>query len=288
MLLAFAGPAHADTGSVFLPLISNTPWPAWLSRLNQFRALANLPPVKEDTVFSQGDENHAQYMVMNNIVEHSEDPSRPYYTSAGNTAAQSSNLMMDSSASVPDQYAIDLWMTGPFHALWMLDPHLANVGFGSYRDIAAPMQMAAALDVLRGRVYPLPSGASFPVMWPGDHQTEPLTSFAGFESPSPLEKCSGYTAPTGIPILLQIGDGGFTPQITQYSLFANGTPLDACEFDETKYQINTIPYSILSMHDAVVLIPKAPLTPGVTYSVSITDAEPGNQRTYSWSFTVGG
>ncbi len=65
------------------------------------------------------------------------------------------------------------------------------------------------------------------------------------------------------------------------------TPLEHCLFDETSYtnpdgSTQNTGRSILNGRDAIVLIPKQPLTFGATYTVSIT----ANEQTYAWSFTV--
>src|ERR1019366_10752524 len=107
---------------------------AWLNRMNQWRAGSNLPSVTEDVNLSQGDYNHAVYMVKTGLITHSEDPANPYYTAAGNTAAQNSNIFVSSSTGTSDQQAIDWWMGAPFHAMAIMDPRLVTTGFGSYRD----------------------------------------------------------------------------------------------------------------------------------------------------------
>ena len=67
----------------------------------------------------------------------------------------------------------------------------------------------------------------------------------------------------------------------------DATSLEHCLFDETSYtnpsgSTQTTGRNILNGRDAIVLIPKQPLTPGATYTVSIT----ANGQTHAWSFTV--
>ena len=63
--------------------------------------------------------------------------------------------------------------------------------------------------------------------------------------------------------------------------------LESCILDETTYT-NPDTYQqylgkvILDARDAIVIIPRQPLTPGATYRVSITV----NGQTHSWSFSV--
>jgi uncharacterized protein YkwD len=49
----------------------------WLSYVNFYRRSAKLPPVTENSVWSEGNKKHAQYMLLNDYVGHTEDPSKP-------------------------------------------------------------------------------------------------------------------------------------------------------------------------------------------------------------------
>lgn len=272
---------------VFLPLVIRAPiaLPEWLSRLNAYRAMAGLPPVTENPEWSDGCARHARYMVKNNVITHAEDPSNPWYTPEGDACGRNANVMVSSDATASDAYAIDLWMQGPFHAIGILDPRLVQVGYGAYREADGGWQMGAALDVLRGRASGA-SGVAFPVRWPGDGATTPLRAFQVGEYPDPLAHC-GYRAPAGLPILMLLGTGSITPRVTDHRLWKDSSPVDHCVFDETTYT-NPDPTQqqlgrqILDSRDAIVLIPKDPLSPGSRYTVSITV----DGQTYTWSFRV--
>ena len=274
---------------VFLPLVLRAPEapPApWLSRLNAYRAMASLPPVTEDLSLSDGCGKHARYMVKNDVIGHSEDPGNPWYTPEGDACARNANLMASTDATVPDTVAIDVWMRVPFHAVGMLDPRLARVGYGSYREADGGWQMGAALDVLRGWRDSL-DGIRFPIRWPGDGATTFLRAFYEWgEYPDPLAHC-GYAQPAGLPILLLLGTGEITPTVTDHRLLRDGSPVDHCVFDETTFT-HPDPYqqwlgrAVLDSRDAVVVIPREPLPPGTRYTVSLTI----NGQTYTWTFSV--
>lgn len=296
-LFSLATPAYAATGpggtrSLFLPLVSSGSQAptgqapsrtlGWLDYLNAYRISAGLPALSENTSWSGGGRNHAIYSVKNGVLQHSEDPSKPYYTDPGNQAAANSNVMATGNSTDGDINAIDLWLEGPFHALGMLDPRLASTGFGSYRDnSAAGFKMSATLDVLRG-LSSLPSGFHFPVMWPGRGSTIRLTSYNGNEFPNPLSPCSGYSAPTGLPVILQL-DPAEPASLQAHSFSQGSTPLESCAYNKNSGQLDSTGKSILGMRNAVVLIPRAPLVAGNTYSVSITNGG----TVYSWSFSIG-
>ncbi|MCL4394037.1 MAG: hypothetical protein M1482_04395 [Chloroflexi bacterium] len=86
------------TSLVYLPLVARSASnsgaaPEWLAELNAMRALGNLPPVTENTVWDVGDSNHARYVVKNGAIGHTEDSSNPWYTPEGNAAASNGNVM---------------------------------------------------------------------------------------------------------------------------------------------------------------------------------------------------
>ena len=248
--------------------------------------MARLSPVNENPAWSAGGQLHSRYMVKNNILSHDEDASNPWYSEEGKAAAQAGNLMASSNVDTSDQYAVDSWMQAPFHALGILDPALQTVGFGSYREANGGLQMGASLDVLRG--LGTEKTTAYPVMWPGDGATTPLGVFWG-EHPDPLTSCPGYSAPSGLPIILQIGPGHLTPQVSASSFKQGSTSLEHCFFTEATYK-NPTPDSqnlgraILNQRDAVVLIPRQPLKSGSSYTVSITV----NGQNYTWSFRTAG
>jgi uncharacterized protein YkwD len=298
-LLSHAGrpTALAQTGPsptlLYLPFISNStpavnpPPPGdWLAYTNYYRALADLSPVTERPELSDGAWLHARYMVKNDLIEHSETVGNPWYSDEGHAAAGSSNLAVSTIESTTDEWAIDTWMQAPFHAVGILDPRLVEVGYGSYREADGGFQMGAALDVISGRVFTATAGITFPIEWPGDGMTVPLTLHWG-ETPSPLTSCPGYSEPAGLPIILQLGRGELTPDMTGHSFTRGGTPLEHCVFDETSYSNpdsgdQDLGRLILDGRDAIVLIPREPLEAGESYTASITvDAV-----THTWSFAV--
>jgi uncharacterized protein YkwD len=248
----------------------------WLARLNAWRATTGLSSLTENATWSQGDYAHAVYMVKNDLVTHYETMGVPYYSVAGDTAARNSNLNVSSTTSETDSQAIDWWMKAPFHALGMMDPRLTSTGFGSYRQVKSGWQMAAAVDTLRGNSF---TGGTYPVYFPGNGSIEPLTTYGGGEWPDPLQACSGYTAPTGLPVFIEVGGNVATRVGTGHSFTGNGVALSHCVIDSSNPAVG----SNLTGRGGVIVIPKVPLTTGVKYVVSLTV----NGLPYTWSFSVG-
>jgi hypothetical protein len=248
----------------------------WIDRFNLWRETAGLPNVVENATYSSGDAAHSLYMVKNDLVTHYETPGVPYYTVAGDTAARNSNIEVNSSTSFTDQQAIDTWMAAPFHALAMMDPRLQQTGFGAYREAKSGWAAGFSLDVNRGNTF---TGGQFPVYWPGNNVTEPLTTYSGNESPDPLQACPGYSVPTGLPVFLELGGNVSTTAGPVHSFTGNGAALAHCVIDST----NTALSSYLTERGGVIVVPQQPLQSGVKYVVALTV----NGAPYTWSFTVG-
>ena len=249
---------------------------SWLDRLNQWRISTGVATLTENTTWSAGDAAHALYMVKNNLVTHYETPGVPYYTTAGDLAAQHSNIQVSSSTGTTDQMAIDWWMGAPFHAMAMMDPRLGQTGFGSYRDsTTSPWQEGGALNTIDGNSF---SGGSYPVYFPGNGTTEPLTTYSGNEFPDPLQACPGYSVPTGLPVFIQVG-GNVNTSAGAHSFTGNGVALNHCVIDSSNSAVSSYLYT----RGGVILVPQQPLQNGVKYVVALTV----NGTPYTWSFTVG-
>jgi hypothetical protein len=263
-----ASPAHIAA----IPVASG----GWLDRLNAWRAGTGLSTLTENATWSQGDYDHALYMVKNDLVTHYETPGVPYYSTAGDTAARNSNIQVSSATSTSDQQVIDWWMAAPFHAMGMMDPRLTSTGFGSYREVKPGWQEGAALNTLSGNSF---AGGQYPVYFPGNGTTEPLTTYGGGEFPDPLQACPGYSAPTGLPVFVQVGGNVPTTAGPVHSFTGNGSPLAHCVIDSTNPKVG----SNLTGRGGVIVVPQQPLQAGVKYAVTLTV----NGLPYTWSFTVG-
>ena len=256
----------------------------WLQYLNIFRNQANLPPLLEDTAWSLDSQQHSRYMVYTDHLSHNEDTASPYYTHAGQAAAENGNIAAGFIGSDPYKWAFNYWMSAPFHAIPILDPQLRTTGFAEYRDTNGEQQLAATLDVRRG-LGTLADGVVYPIMYPRDGGLTWVLRYSLPEFPEALSTCPGYQQPTGAPIILQLGDGREVPQVTASALYRDGEYLAHCRFDETNF---THPNEfrqksarlILDQRDAIVIIPQQPLLPDSNYSVRVDV----NGETITWSF----
>lgn len=258
---------------------------AWLDRLNFYRTTAALPPVSENPRLSDAVQQHARYMVRHDVIEHTQNRRHPWATADGAAAAAVSNLAASTRSTEPDAWAVDSWMQGPFHALGILDPSLAEVGFGIHRAPDGGIQTAAGLDVIRGRALAR-ARAAYPIVWPANGSTVPLTTHLD-EYPSPLTSCPGYAAPAGLPLIVQIGSGDQVPHVMGSRLLDGDAPLEHCIFHEATYRNRdaaeqAVGRRILASRDAIVLVPRRPLRPGGRYRAVIETGV----RVIDWTFGV--
>lgn len=265
------------------------PGPDWLRYYNQFRSQANLPQLAENSAWSAGSLAHSQYMMTNSLSAHAQDPNKPGYSPQGDEAGQNSNIAISGWDGASDFWALDYWMSAPFHAVPMLNPHLSQTGYGVFRDANNSFKMTFTLDVSSKRpLGQLPESVTFPILYPRDGGEIWVLRYTLPEFPNPLTACSGLQKPLGPPLIVQLGDGSVVPSVSQTSLTSSdGTTIPHCVIDETRY-VNSSAYqqqegrNILDKQDAIVLIPARPFTIGETYTASITV----NGETIEWSFTA--
>lgn len=262
------------------------PSAAWLDRINFYRAAASLAPVVEEPALSATVAQHTRYMVVHDVVHHLQNRRRRWATAEGAAAAAVSNLAGSLSGIEPDFWAVDVWMQAPFHVIGILDPALRQVGFAIHRaPDGKKIQSAAGLDVIRGR-RKTPVAAPYPVVWPAGGASVPIASHTS-ESPSPLTSCPGYKAPTGLPLIVQMGAGNGVPRVTRTAISDGTRWLEHCVFDESTYvnrnrDEQTLGRAILASRDAIVLIPREPLTFGSHYRAEVE----ADGRSIDWTFSI--
>lgn len=177
-----AAPADAPAEQQVMPAAARDA-DDWLGRLNAARANAGLGPVVEEPAWSDKARLHARFMLINQVISHTEDPSLPGASEGGRWAARTGNLHISGMPS-PSARPIDRWLNSPGHAAWVLNPRLERVGFGDHTDTSrAPWRYAAVLPVVDG----LAQAGSVParITYPGHGSTlaTGLSYGPGFDTP---------------------------------------------------------------------------------------------------------
>ena len=246
----------------------------WLTSVNYFRSMAGVPAVAEDASLSPGAYNHSCYMLLNDIA-HDEIPGMPGYTVSGDAAGNNGNVAVNSATGATNRSFVELWMTGPFHAIGVLRPNLQRVGFGQCENpSAARWHSGATLDILHG-LGPR-QGIGSPILFPGDGTVTNLTQFIA-ESPSPVQLCGWGTAAAGLPVIAMMPeDFSSNPSAT---MSGPSGPVETCVL--SRHNTSGTAQSILGGDNAVIVLPRSALTAGV-YSVTVNSSA----RSVAWSFTV--
>ena len=81
---------------------------------------------------SAGAAAHSCYMLYNGI-SHDETPGLPGYTPEGDAAGNNGNVAVSSQINTSARSHVELWMSGPFHAIGILRPNLAVDRFRQVR-----------------------------------------------------------------------------------------------------------------------------------------------------------
>lgn len=241
-----------------------------LERLNLYRALGGLPPVRLNSDGSKDAAAHARYLVLNGLIEHAEDPRLPGYTPEGNAAGLGSNISPGLGID-----AIDILYAVPYHRLLMVHPMLSEVGIGD--DINLDTGFTALV------LYFYRFDGSFPakdsvVLSPAPFsQGNGLAPLTG-ERPAPLPD---FGPSYGFPIMAQF--------FTTY-----GTPL---HFDSRiSVKGRDLPHQVISANRPsnpsfeqrlVALIPDDPLPKSADVSVSLSYLLYNEPKRLSWHFSTG-
>jgi hypothetical protein len=236
--------------------------------------MVGVAPVVEDPAMSPGAVLHSCYMLLNGIT-HYEDPANPGYTEAGARAGRNGNVAVSTALTTTARSHIELWMTGPFHALGIVRRELKRVGYGTCSNAATPKwHSAGTLDVLSG-LGPRPSLLT-PVTFPGNGTTTSLYRFIT-ETPNPLDFCGWTGTRAGLPVFAMLPEAA-TGTITSTMTGPDG-PVPTCTLSAQNTTGSA--KAVLAHDNAVVAVPRTELTAG-RYSVTVRTAA----RTVSWSFTV--
>jgi Cysteine-rich secretory protein family len=258
----------ASPSPAFIPATAD-----WLTTVNYYRAMAGVGPVVEDASMSAGATNHSCYMLYNGI-SHDETPGLQGYTPTGDVAGNSGNVAVSSAINTSARSHVELWMSGPFHAIGVLRPNLQSTGFGKCDLDSTPQwHSGATLDVINGLVSAAKSTA--PILFPGDGSTTNLSRFVA-ESPSPMTYC-GWSGAAGLPLIALMPEAANSPSASLTG--PSGQPVEVCVLSAAN--TDGVAKQILQGDNAVIIAPRTVLGAG-TYTVSASTSA----RSVNWSFTV--
>lgn len=237
--------------------------------------MSGLAPVTVNSAWDAGANQHSCYMLLNGIA-HDEVPGRPGYTEEGDKAGNSSNVAVSGGSFTSNRTFVELWMTGPFHAIGILRAQLAQTSYGTCERSSSPTgwKLGATLDVIRGIDRSIPKPSS-PIVFPGNGATIPMTRFIT-ESPDPKAMC-GWSGDVGVPLIAM-----FPTSVTKSSATITGPsgPIATCTLNMEN--TSGTAKALLKMDNAVIVMPRQTFETVGKYTASVsTDA-----GSVTWSFTV--
>lgn len=274
VLIALGSPLPAGAESTPSPETA-------LEQLNIMRENVGVEPVVLDDALTDGCRQHASYLRVNPLARgHAQDAAAPGYTDAGHLAARTSVLAYGRAATA----GVAAWEPPPYHRMALLNPRLLATGYWSEFGLAC---MNVTDTDSERRTAELQA-----YTYPASGQQDVATAFACNESPNPCLTVPGNDGrtPTGFNISVQFN--GPWAQVTQVQVGRAAI---------TAVPGTAVPLTVDSRSSALrsgfLIIPRQPLTPGTTYSVSASGSVVGQNNDgstaahpfgVSWDFSTPG
>lgn len=262
-----------SAGTVFDTLDSRSlqkenPWAEIaVQQVNYYRSLVGLDAVVEDPLLSVACQKHAEYMALNQVLTHNEDPTLPGYSEDGAHAGKFSNIAYGYPTIV---VAIDKWIEGIYHRLPLFEPGLAKIGVGMAQNYWC-------LDVINGAVFYLQHE---PIAYPADNQRDVPILFDGTESPNPLPE--SLSAPTGYFISLQFDHDTVLGDDFELLLYHETNVIDSF----VRYPNDESDPNRQLQRATVSLTAKKPLRYNTSYEVVAVGTVDGQLYEKVWRFTT--
>jgi hypothetical protein len=278
LLIAGAPTARpATAGALHAPPTSGQL--AALERMNAYRRLAGVAPLRLDDALDRAAMNHAAYYILNfgdpaltGMGLHDEQPGKPGFTGvdmetrirqAGYTGTWNEGIALLGDPA----RAVDEFMTNVNHRLPILDPAYTDTGYGG------AAQGRAVIDVFTyGGQGARPTPPEF-VAYPPDGMTGAALTYQGAETNAAFP---GAHYPVGSAITLKYTGPGALALASAVVTGPDGAPLPT--LTHANYNFIT--------HNVIALAADKPLRPASRYSVRVDGTRNGVAFTLTWTFTT--
>ncbi|HUS14764.1 MAG TPA: CAP domain-containing protein, partial [Chloroflexia bacterium] len=251
---------------------------AALDRMNGYRRLAGLAPLRLDAAMNRAAVNHATYYVLNagdpglrGMGLHDEQTGKPGYTGAtmadrihgaGYPGSWNEGMALLGNPTA----AVDSFMTTVHHRLPILSASNTDTGYGGHTG-------KRPVDVFTyGGKAPRPTPPEF-VAYPANGMTGAPTRYTGDETNAAFP---GAHYPVGTAITLQYTGPGDVALVAAQVSGPDGTPLPL---------LTRVSYDFIT-RNVIIVAPQQPLQPDVRYTVRIDGTRPAGAFTQSWSFVT--
>ncbi len=260
------------TSLLFLALVHASPFDHasasdLLDMVNAYRAAHNIDPLKLDDSLCQVAGGHAAYMSANHLLSHHQAPNAQNFTGA-NLAERAARIDWKDELSELVGYAntnlgdaIQAIFDSPCHRSRFLKP--GKLTLGASADGQYVCLLIGGESNRTAVISPPPSATDVPTTWFGSRDFSGTMSGPG-------------GAKYGYPIVYVADGKQLTVRHTSLA-DSSGTLVDTIVRDQS----NDSHYV-----DAMTVIPKTPLKPGQSYTVTLDVTIDGNDRTVTSTFTT--
>ncbi|WP_028549120.1 S-layer homology domain-containing protein [Paenibacillus sp. UNC451MF] len=255
---------------------------ASLDLLNTLRRAVGVPTVSLNENLNKASQAHANYQDIDKKMGHSEEQGRPSFSGVGPwdrakafgyASAGSVGETVASTGTAPSG-ATQVLIDAPFHRVILLMPSFRDLGIGVSNGYTV-INPGTKDYVYNAQNYKQ-------VYYPYNGQTGVPPFWHAYETPNPLQYYGKNGAKVGYPISISTTSGGKLDHISAQITDASGNQVDYYLVD-SKHSGN---------EDAILYIPKEPLKPNTTYTVTAR-FQAGNryessssEENKTWSFTT--
>lgn len=288
-------------GPPLLPEKPNDDQIKGLTRLNEFRALIDLPPCEIDLEATLACRDHALFLQQNPDhwkwpEAHEEDPAKPGYTTRGMRAGLRSVIVLSPSGDDIDPAdSLDGWLGTVYHRFPLLEPNIRRIGFAAEGNVVV-LDMGS-LEEPRTTEHEQQFRW---VQWPPDGMENVPRSFHANEEPDPLaDTVEGRASEpfrrqqqAGYPVSLQmsrmIANQIDDATMTLYSCKKRGREMVRDEVVPCWMHTPKTPLLKRMENPSVVfVIPKEYLEPNTTYEAIATLKLLAGEQEVVWRFETG-
>ncbi|WP_282939193.1 S-layer homology domain-containing protein [Paenibacillus sp. RC67] len=256
---------------------------ASLDLLNTLRRAVGVPTVSLNENLGKASQAHANYQEIDKKMGHTEEQGKQGFSGVGPwdrakafgyASAGSVGETVASTNTYPAG-ATQVLIDAPFHRIILLMPSFRDVGIGVSNGFTV-INPGTKEYVYNAQNYSQ-------VYYPYNGQTGIPTFWHAYETPNPLQYYGKSGAKVGYPISISTTTGGKLDHISAQITDASGNQVDY--------------YLVDSQHsgneNAILYIPKEPLKPNTTYTVTARfqasnriESSASSEQNKTWSFTT--
>jgi hypothetical protein len=271
-----------------------------LERMNEFRAILDLPPCEIDLEATLACREHALFLRQNPDhwkwpEAHEEDPAKPGFSTRGMRAGLQSVIILSPDGKLDAAESLDGWMGTPYHRFPLLEPNIRRIGF-ALEDNVAVLDMGSLEEArnpdfeekFRFVQWPCPGLEGVPLSFHAREEPDPLADTPEGKKAEPfeLQREAGYPISMQFArfITLQIEDAA----IEVWKAKKMGKEIKREERVACWVHTPKVPLLKRQENPGVVFaIPKQRLEPRQLYEVEVILKGAGGNEKVVWHFETG-